>query len=251
MKQGFIVDAPKALILTSKGDSAVLSATSGEISFGGDSITINGGWSAYDLIEIDTTSSIEVALTEAEWKMSNMQLTTGGTVVTGSADQYYFGDAYIVATDEITIPYEVVTGSVRIAGLTEVETTLATTNFKVVVGTGSTVITFFASEFVAGSEISPSFKVAVTASETLTVTTQDAPTSGEVVLQFPVYGDENGVDIEGYLQILVFKAKIGRANKVGGAYKSASTFDITLRGNDPRRADKKMFEVSYIPVAVV
>ena len=248
-KQGFIIDAPNALIMTPQGDSSIVSATSGEINFGGDSISINGGWSLYDLIEIDTKSTIEIALTEAQWKMTNMQLTSGGKVTTGKADKYYFGDIYIAKDDAITIPYEVKTGSLRISGFSETADVVATKEFKVTVGEGSTTVTFFADEVADGEEVTPSFAVEVDSSEILTVKTTDAPKSGQVVLQFPVYDDKDGVGIQGYLQIIVYSAKIQRANKIGGAYKTASTFDLSIKGLDPRRVDKNMFEMAFIPVA--
>ncbi|MCP3925541.1 MAG: hypothetical protein GY714_23475 [Desulfobacterales bacterium] len=249
--KGFIIDSPNALITTPDGDTSVTASSSGEITFGGDTITINGGWSPYDLLEIDTKSTIEISLTDAEWKMQNMKLATGGTLTTGTANQKYFGVGYSVVSNEITIPLVADAKSVRINGMTEVETApSADTEFQVTLDAESTTVTFNTDVYEDGTEVAPSFDVSVDNSEVLTVKTSDAPGTGEVILQFPVYeGKEEKSGVCGYMQITVYKAKIKRENKAGGSYKSHSTFELKLKGLDPRRSDKHMFEMAFIPVA--
>ena len=247
--KGFIIDAPNAAIITADGSTVLTTADSGEVTFGGDSISINGGWSQAELTEIDTTSTIDIALTDAQWKMANTQLTTGGTLTEGTLEKYFFGQAYVVDTDAIEIPYEVVAGSVQINGLTEVAATPATGEFAVTIGTGSTTIDFFAGDFADGVEINPIFKATVDNAEGLSVTTEDAPKSGVVIVEFPVYSDETDGLIEGYVQITVFKGKIMKENSFGGSYKTASVFSLSISGKDPRRSDKKFFDIAYYPVA--
>lgn len=248
-KEGFIIDVPNALIMTAKGDQSILTADSGEVTFGGDSVAITGGWSFFDLIEIDTKSTIEVNLSNSAWTMVNMQMTSGGEVKTGNAEHFHFGEIYQVATNQITLPFVAVAGSVRLNGMKEVASAPAAANeFQVTIGATDTTVAFFTGTFTDGTELSPVFRVEVADSEILTVKTTDTPTSGQVILQFPIYGDKEGVKVEGYGQITIFKGKIQKQNKIGGSYKSASKFDTVIKGLDPRRPDKKMFEIAYIPV---
>ena len=43
-KSGFILDVPKVLIKTATGTASMVTGESGSVAFGGDSISINGGW---------------------------------------------------------------------------------------------------------------------------------------------------------------------------------------------------------------
>ena len=43
-KSGFILDVPKVLVKTSTGIAAMVTGSSGEVNFSGDSVSISGGW---------------------------------------------------------------------------------------------------------------------------------------------------------------------------------------------------------------
>jgi hypothetical protein len=248
---GFIIDTPNILIQTSQGDAHIVTAKNGEVKFGGESLTLQGGWSFYDLAEIDTKKTIEINITQAQWGIDYMKLVSGGTRTQAADERYYFGTPYTISSNTITIPYAIVSGSLKINGFTEVTTTpAAEKEFKVTITTGtpgSSLVTFYTG--VSGT-IYPAFKVATPATtESLVVKTTDFPKAGSVILQFPIYSDADSTDstITGYGQIVIYKAKMLSDFGFAGAYKSASEFTLNLKGLDPRRTDGAMWKFSYLP----
>lgn len=248
---GFIIDAPRALIKTTDGVKSIVNASSGEVNFSGDSIEINGGTSAFPIQEIDTKSNIEIKLTDTEYSFDTLKMTSGGTIANGADEYEVFGYAKTIsAAGEVIIPKVIVTGSVNINGYTETtEATPAAGTFKVTIGVDSTTILFPVAD--ANKVVYPAYKVAVTNATSLTVKTTDVPGSGQVTLEFPVYADPESdtSDIVGYTQIIVYKGKIKKEAKVGGSYKSASTFDISIKGLDPKRQDGAMWKATFISKA--
>lgn len=245
---GFVIDAPRALIKTNVGVKSIVNASSGEVTFTGDNIEINGGWSAFALQEINTKSNIEVKLTDTEWSLDTLKMTSGGTITNGSVDYEFFGHAYTIDSNgKITIGKVVNAGSVQIDGYTAAtSSTPAAGEFKVTTAANSTDILFPVAD--AGKVVYPSYKVSVTNGVKLDVKTTDVPGSGEVILEFPVYAapESDSSDIVGYTQITIYKGKIKKDAKIGGSYKTASTYDITIKGLDPKRQDGNMWKAIFI-----
>jgi len=252
--QGFIVDVPNVLITTSSGDTHIVTAGQAEISFGGESIPITGGWSFYDLQEIDTKKTIDISISDAVWNLDTMALATGGTVTVKADTFYEFGTPYTIgdaATPTITIPNVVVASSVRINNFTETTgSTPTATEFVVEIGVSETTITFNASN--AGVVVYPAYLTTTDATASvLEVQTTDFPSSGVCTLTFPVYAgpESDEADIVGYGQFTIYKAKIKSDFSAGGSYKTASQFAMSLKGLDPRRTDGNMWKFVYKPVA--
>lgn len=246
----FVVDAPNALIVSGTSYNQILTAKSGKITVKGESIKINGGWSPFELADIDTKQSVDIELTDAEFKMSTTALNLGSEVKKGAAEKYIFGETYTTASNKITIPYAVVPGSVKIEGFTETTGTVATTQFKVVISDKTTEISFF-TDVTDGTEISPVFRISVENTESISVDDKSIPKSGTFVLEYPAYGkDDDGNDLLiGTIQWLVYKAKISKETSMGGSYKSASEFSLKASALDPRRPDHKVFDVLFFPKA--
>ena len=248
-KQGFIIDVPNFYITTPKGDVHLVTAQSGEITFGGENIAIDGGWSLSSLIEIDTRKTIEITATDAQWNLETMQLTSGGNLTKGADEFYRFGTPYVVDPVEhtITLPEKAIEGSIRINGYEETteELEIPENSFRVTVDTDQTQLKFNAED--AGKKLYVAYKVLTEEDEhQLTVKTNDFPKSGQVVCQFPIYNDADSdcADIVGYGQFLIYKAKIRPDTTIGGSYKTPSTFDLTLSGLDPRRPDENLWKFS-------
>jgi len=250
--KGFIVDAPQVLITTEVGDSHLVTASSGEVTLGGESLEIAGGWSFYNLAQIDTKKSIEINLTDTQWDLDAMKLVSGGTRTVAADERYYFGTPYTIAADKITIPFAVVANSVRINGFTETANPPGVDEFKVTITPGIPGSTEVA--FVAGTtgKLYPAYKVATAATtEILTVKTTDFPkAAAPVVVQFPIYSDADATNstIVAYGQLIVYKCKLMPEFGFSGSYKSASEFSLNLKGLDPRRSDSNMWKFSYIAV---
>ena len=247
---GFILDVPKVLIKTSTGIASMVTGDSGSVAFGGDSISINGGWGFYQLTEIDKSKTIDIKISNAVWDMDLMALGTGASRTQGAGQFEYFGDPYIIdaAAYTITIPYVALAGTVRVNGYTETASATPTTGqFKVTIAATTTTLLFPVAD--ANAKVYPSFKVATTASDMLTVKTTDFPSSGEITLTFPIYGgqDSNSAAVVAYGQFLIYKAKILQTQTYGGSYKTASKFDMEFKGLDANRAGNEMFKFTYNP----
>lgn len=245
---GFIIDTPKSLIETSKGDLHMVTSSSGEVSFGGDSLEISGGFSFYSLAEIDKKKTLEIKLTDTQFDLMSMALSSGGTLSTGATSFKWFGDPFVIdGTGKFIINKVVEPNSIRINGYTEVTTAPVAGQFKVTIA-ATTTVQFVVGD--AGNTVYPSYTTAVASTQILSVGTTDFPGAGQVTLTFPIYSGADSVDsvVEGYGQLVIFKAKILQSNKIGGSYKTASTFDITLKGLDPRRPDGKMWEWKYLDI---
>lgn len=250
MAQGYVVDSPRVLMKSKNNITQIMTAKKGEIKVSGESISINGGWSAVELAEIDTKQKIEIDITDAQFKMSNLALQTGVAIKKGKSERYVFDEAYIVNKGKITVPYAIVAGSVEIIGLTETTgATPAKGQFKVTTTSNSTDITFDATEYVDGVELMPVFRVAIDDAEILSVTGTDSPKSGFCVMEYPVYGENEAKEdtIIGYVQWIIYKAKVKSDFGMGGSYKNASEFNMKIKGLDAMRPDKKIFDVVFRP----
>jgi hypothetical protein len=245
-KNGFIVDVPKALVTTTSGDLQVYNADSGEIKFAQEVISISGGWSPMEIMELDTKKTVDITLTDTMFQMDALKLSTGGSSVIEATTFKEFGVPYTVvaATHKITIPAVVDASSVRINDYTETTGTPTAAQFVVSIGATDTEILF--NTAADGKTLYPSYTVTTAATtETLTVTQASFAKSGECYLTFPIYDDENANSICAYGQFTIYKAKIKAEQTFGGKYKSASTFVVTLKGLDAGRSDGNLWNFKY------
>ena len=249
---GFIIDAPNCLIKSSKGDLIIDKAASGEVSFTGDNISISGGQGFLSLAEIPKSTKIEVKITNAEFSLDQMAMSSGSSVVVGAQEFTKFDTVFVVGVgNTIVIPEVAVIGSVRINGFTEVTAIVATKEFKVEIATDTT-LTFF-TDVAVGTEIKLSYRI-LTPATTVAIfaKTGDVPGSAEVVLSWPVYeSDTVESEIWGTAQLILYKAKINQNFKVGGSYKSASSFDMSLATLDAKRPDKAAWSFIILPLLTV
>lgn len=249
---GFLIDACSAYIENTDGNYQLVTATAGEVKFGGDNLEISAGQGFYPLARINTKRSVEVSLTDARLSIDSMQMAGGGTVTKNVATtEYKFGIPYTVnaTTHSITIPEVTVASSVRISGLTETTSASPTaTQFKVTVNASDTTILF--NTTLDNTIVYPKYEVAKTGATVLTVKTDSFPKSALCVVKFPLY-DDSTIDssITQICQLTIFKAQIKPDFTLGGQYKNASTFKLDLYGLDARRSDSKMFDIQILPIA--
>jgi hypothetical protein len=249
--RGFVVDTPKAFVKTTSGDVQIYKATSGEVKIGAESLEISGGWSPFALAEIDTKQNLEITMSDTILQLDTLKLTTGGTVTTAATQWYNWGDSHtigVAATPTITISDVVIASSIRINGFTEVASSPTATQFVVVIGATDTTVTF--NSAAAGTVVYPAYLYATAATtQTLAVTSENFAKSGEVYVEFPFYGDEVAAgsqsQIAGYIQIKIYNARIRADMTIGGSAKTASSFQVALKGLDAGRSDKKIYEVGY------
>jgi hypothetical protein len=246
---GWIIDTPTALIKTKKSDLIIDKSSSGEVTFSGDNLEIFAGQGFLALAQIPKSTKVDVKISNAEFSLDQMEMTSGGSVTIGAKEFSKYGDIFVVeVTNKITIPEVVIAGSVRINGFKEVTTVVATGEFKVTIATEATTLQFF-TDVPTGTEMKPSYKILTAATVAgLSVKTTDVPGSAEVTLTWPIYESE---EIESAIwadgQLVLFKAKINQSSKIGGGYKSAQTFDINFSTLDAKRPDKKAWDFNIIP----
>ena len=246
--KGFIIDAPKVLLKTSSGNAHIATASQGQVTFNGENVEINGGWSFYYLADIDTKKMLSISMQDAQWDLDSLKLISGGAKTTAASNFYYFGTSYTIDASAytITIPYVVVANSIEINDLTEetgVGATPAATTYTVDIGASSTTVTFDSS--LAGQHVYPSYYVATTSSTILTTQTTDFAGAGSAIIQFPIYSDADASDsvIIAYAQLEVYKVKIKPTYEFSGQYKQGSQFKLELQGLDPRRTDGNMWQL--------
>ncbi len=255
---GFIIDTPNIAITGENSVYQCLTSQSGEVSFEGEGTSITGGWSFYDLANIDGKKSINVNITNAKFETDQMLLQSGGEEVSAPVPIPKFGEDYVVTAQGepdnkyvITIPHEVIAGSVRINGMTETTDAVTAQTFKVTAGSGSTTIEFSAE--MENKVVSPFYKImSGSNATTISVRTDDVTKSGEVSIVFPIYGDgdsEKSSEIVGYGYLTIFKGKISSTRTFGGSYKTPSTFTLAISALDPRRPDKKFYDFTYDLIA--
>lgn len=81
------------------------------------------------------------------------------------------------------------------------------------------------------------------------VLTDSTTARGEVVMEWPVYSsgtDDADAAVKGAVIVNVPRARITALPGFDTSRKSAATNSITLSAIDPKRPDKKMYEVAYI-----
>ena len=250
--QGFIIDVPNVLIKT--GDKAYISltATEGQITAEPESITIEGGQGIYPLFEMNTKSNITISLTDAQFNSDQIEA-FGATASTENRKRYEFETSYVVGEDNtVTIEGRTIAASdLTLNGFTPVaqsggEPATATAGQVLVDSTtesGSTKLTFCEDDEMAGKTVSPVYSYTEQA-DSLKFLEGVFPKKAEIIIQFPLYEDEDGNDtVPATVQITVYKASINASPTIGGSYKTASTFAIECTAMNPRRADKEIWAI--------
>lgn len=251
-RTGFIIDAFNCAVQTTDGNYQCISGSSAEIDISGEELDIYGGLSFYPLAKIDSKKSITVNINDAAFSMNSMGINTGGAVSTGAIKTIYkFGTVYTVgATPTITIN-EVVSdaSAIKINGLEYLAGagTPTSTQFTATIG-ATTVLTFHAD--MAGKNVMPLYPVATVADDTSFLSVSDTAfaSSGQVFINFPIYGDysssaSSSIIADGYIYIP--KGKIKTAMKIGGSYKSPSTFTTQISGLFAG-AGQSVYEFTYV-----
>jgi hypothetical protein len=247
-KRGFIIDAPNALIVSGDATYNLITATSGQVQFQGSSLEIKGGWSLYDLISIPTGTTLSVTLSDARIDGDMLEMGMGATKKEASKEpNWYFGDSYVVDGTDYTIKlaHKIDEGSFKINHMKATTSTPTKGEYKLEIGDEETVVTFSAD--MAGQEVIPSFSVTEEA-ETYDALNDSLAKKGMVILKFPVYaGDAVNSGIEAICQITIYSASINQNTTIGGSYKTASSFNLDIKGLDSKRPDKKIWSVAFFP----
>lgn len=157
---------------------------------------------------------------------------------------------------KINLPYEVQANSVKIRGLEEAETAAAG-KFSVQITEaaenvdGKTVITLNESDVTAGDIIRVSYVRRVVNAASVVVRTNSTSAKGALHMHWPLYSsgtDCTEANIKSWIHVYIPKVRVTAAPGFDSSYKSAQTPGVTFSAIDPKRADGKMYEVSYEPL---
>ena len=154
---------------------------------------------------------------------------------------------------KIVLPYETQVGSVRIRGFEAAEEATAR-KFTVSVtteGTPSTTITFFTGDVAVGDTLRVDYRRRVNGASVATVKTNSTTAKGSLYAHWPVYS--SGTDctessIKGWLHLYIPRVRVTALPGFDNSYKSAATNSVTFSAIDPKRADEKMYDLSYEPL---
>ncbi len=154
---------------------------------------------------------------------------------------------------KITIPYETQLTSVKINGF-ESAATAAAGKFSVAAGAGdthTTEVTFYEGDVEIGDTLRVAYRRRVNGASTATVKTNSTTAKGALFAHWPVYS--SGTDctesaIKGYVHLFIPRVRVTALPGFDNSYKSAATNAITFSAIDPKRADEKMYELTYEPL---
>lgn len=257
--KGFIADTAKLDFRRCDGRVFHFDNTSTtSITPGGDYITINGGWDFYPLATIRSSTTLEASFASSEFTMDMFSMANSATEVIGDNDTLD-ADLYPVNTGlTVTIPFEIDLNTYyidmnppmnRVTVAPAASGDVQAVYTDPVEGTpGYTTLTFFAGDVAVGDEITVSYNRRLVSAHTVTVRTDSNSAMGELYIHWPVYAD--GADctdsaIAGYVHFRIFRVRVSQAPGFDTSFKTAATNTITFTALNPRRADKRMYEIIY------
>lgn len=157
----------------------------------------------------------------------------------------------------ITLPYEVQANSVKIRNMEEVVEAAAAGKFSVKItaaaedSDGKTVITFNDGDVTVGDVIRVSFVRRVVDAASIAIKTNSTSAKGQLYAHWPLYSsgtDCTEANIKAWLHLYIPRVRVTAAPGFDSSYKSAQTPGLTFSAIDPKRADGKMFELTYEPL---
>lgn len=246
---GFIADV--ANIDFKRCDGTVYScdtATATNMTPSANSISVTGGQGQYPIGFIDTDRGLECGFTNARFDADMFEITNATTAEDGEVSTFETKKYSVVAGPKIEFDFEVTADTVYIRGL-EASTSEATTGkFKVESSSNKTTITFAEGDVAVGDEVYVSYERKIANAHNIVVKTNTASAKGEVWMHWPIYSD--GTDcteaaIKGFVHVHVFRVRVTALPAIDSSYKTAATYAITFTAIDPKRADGKMYEVTY------
>ena len=223
---------------------------------GSEALTITGGQGAFPLAYLDTQKTLEFTFDISNFDMEMFEVANAASITEGD-----FGIVetarYDVATGlKVTIPYECQAGSVKVPGFEEAQAdaegkfvvtiTAATAN-----AAGSTEVVFHTGDVAIGDTLRVSYKRRMVNAAQLEVKTTTTTSKGTLYAHYPVYSsgsDCSQANVKAYMHIFIPRVRATTLPGVSSTYKGAQTYSVTFSGMDPKRADKKMWDIYYEPL---
>lgn len=257
--KGYVADAADIEFI--RCDNKVFSckeATATNITPGGDALTVTGGQSAFPLAFIDSTKTLDIGFTNAAFDMDMFEM-TGTEAATDGAEDITISELVEIKKTGTTLYGHTsnvfkTTGAYYIGGLEYASgTTPAAGKFGVTTAdegeTGSKLL-FNEADVAEGDTIMVLYTFSAANVHSVPVKTDSPSAKGEVWMHFPLYSSgEDCTDsaIMGIIDVHIFRCRVTTPANIDTSYKTAATFPVQFSSIDPRRADKKMYEIIYRP----
>lgn len=252
--KGFLYDVPNMDFIRCDGKPYHYDKVStSDATFSAETTPINGGQGKLPIGWIETGATQEVTLASAEFDLEMFEMANAAKMTTGDYNTVEADLFAVAAGPQITLPFEVQTGSVKIRGMEEA-TTAAAGKFAVAItaataqADGSTVITFADNDVAVGDDIRVWYKRRVVDGAKVTVKTTSTTAKGELYLHYPI--SSSGEDctessLIAWLHLYMPKVRVTALPGFSASYKTAQTPTLTFSAMDPHRSDKKSYEMVY------
>ena len=250
---GYIIDNPNIDFV--RCDGKVFSydeVNTANMSDTSNSLTVSGGQGRSPLAYIDTDRNTELTFTSSLFTLEMFEMANAEEIEEKDYATLESKLYDVNADNEIVLLFEVQEGSVKIRGFEEADEA-ATGKFSVEVVDASeeepkTVITFDADDVEAGDTLRVAYKRRVVNGDRVTVKTDSTTAKGSFYAHYPLYS--SGSDCtessqKGTLHIYFPKCRATALPGFDASYKSAQAPGVTFSTIDPKRADKKIFDIMY------
>lgn len=257
---GYIVDNPNIDFL--RCDGTVFSydeVSTASVTNTSNQITITGGQGRSPLAYIDSDMTSEITFASSLFTLDMFAMANAAAIDQGDFGTLESGVFAVSSTLEVTLPFEVKAGSVKVVrptGQAE-DTTVGAGKFTVTITAsaadtaGSTVLKFNTGDVASGDDIRVAYIRRVVDASKVSVTTESTTAKGSLWAHWPVYSSGSDCSENAKKGILHFCMKRCRATALPGfdsSYKTSSTNSVSFSAIDAKRADKKYVEYYYEPL---
>lgn len=253
---GFIVDSPEIdFIRCDAKKFSFKNVKTANFSNTSNVMEIAAGWSQYPLAFIDSSKTLELGFSSADFTMDIFGLANNLTAA-ASTEASLRSDLFEVTTGLIVIIPELYAlnpeNNVFVDGFTMGTATAAAGVCKVETVTNTTKITFYTGEVAVGDYVLVSYYHTPVNGKAISVLTTTNGGRGQLFARYPVYsGGSTCTDaaVKGYLTLNIYRCRVTEMPGLDSSYKSESNPALKFSAMDPKRPDKKMFSLTYEPVA--
>jgi len=219
-------------------------------------ITITGGQGNFPLAYIDTDASLEFTFESAQFDVDIFELANAATITDGDYGTVESARYDVTTGYKVTLPFEVKEGSVYIRGLEEASDA-STGKFKVAITAagastaGSAEITLDSADASVGDQVRVAYKRRIVNGGMVNVKTTSTTAKGELYVHWPIMSaGDNCADaaVKGILHLHIYRVRVTALPGFNSSYKSAQTAGLTFAAMDPKRADKKLYNLIYEPL---
>lgn len=243
--KGYIADVPRVWFKRCDGrvfyfDEITQSQATPNTQF----IDINAGWSIFPVAQIPGQSTMEISLTSGQFNTDLFELSSNQFDAIGDGAGEIEYDTWFTET----VDFPASGDNAHKATLTYTPKSADDIYIKNVESGISIVSGNTIQVTDAEGSVEVSYLTSIPSGAVAVINTQTA-VMGEALLRWPVYSaaeDCTESDIQGYVEMKVYRCRVTQAPGFDSSYKSAGTHQITLATLDAKRVDNASYSVAYI-----